>query len=90
MERNRAYYRHQRKKAINKKSRIIKNTQLFDDKDEMMDIRLRQPGRLHKMKVHCSCKMCKYEKHFAIPKARLKAEWRAMEKEIEDYLNDSY
>ncbi len=48
----------------------------------------RQPvrGRLSKGKIHCSCRMCRYEQYHSSPKAKLKAKLKAMEQEIDDYV----
>lgn len=73
-----AYTRHQRERVIQKKWSILKEVQLRED--GWMPAR----GILSKGKVHCSCRMCKYEKHYSIPKAKLKAKWNSMQKEIEE------
>ena len=52
----------------------------FNREDEHMPVR----GTLSKGKVHCSCRMCRYEQYYAIPKAKHQAKWKAMQKEIDD------
>lgn len=43
-------------------------------------------GMLDKGKVHCSCKMCKYEKHYKIEKHTVKSKKDSMKKEIDEYI----
>ncbi len=43
-------------------------------------------GTLSKGKIHCSCRMCRYEQYHSIPKAKHKAKLKAMKKEIDDYV----
>lgn len=83
--RSRDYYRHQRKRVINKKLDIIKNAWHNDDHPW-----IKEPGNLSKAKLNCSCKMCKYEKHYHIPAPKTKSKLDLMELELEWYLNDSY
>ncbi|EON72386.1 hypothetical protein ACMGD3_08545 [Lysinibacillus sphaericus] len=78
--RSKAYIRHQRERTIRKKWGILKN--VFLREDEYMPIR----GTLSKGKIHCSCRMCRYEQYHAIPKAKHKAKLKAMEQEIDDYV----
>ncbi|MCI2257154.1 hypothetical protein L2D08_22830 [Domibacillus sp. PGB-M46] len=75
--RSKAYTRHQRERIIQKKCSILKEVQLRED--QWMPAR----GTLSKGEIHCSCRMCKYEKHYSVPKAKHKAKWDAMRKEID-------
>lgn len=64
MNRNRAYYRHQRKRAIARKVSIRKKkwAPSLDNPNavEWEDIRdPRRRGKFNKGKVHCSCPMCR-------------------------------
>ncbi|MFJ7700706.1 hypothetical protein [Lysinibacillus fusiformis] len=76
--RSRVYIRHQRERMIQKKWAILQNVMLR--KNESMPVR----GTLSKGKVHCSCRMCRYEQYHSIPKAKHKAKLKAMEQEIDD------
>lgn len=78
--RSRAYIRHQRERMIQKKWAILQNIMLREN--EYMPIR----GTLSKGKVHCSCRMFRYEQYHSIPKAKHKARLIAMEQEIDEYV----
>jgi len=78
--RSKAYIRHQRERIIRKKWTILKDVWLQESED--MPVR----GRLSKGKIHCSCRMCRYEQYHSIPKAKHKAKLKAMEQEIDDYV----
>lgn len=52
------------------------------EESEYMPVR----GRLSKGKIHCSCRMCRYEQYHSIPKAKHKAKLKAMQQEIDDYV----
>lgn len=62
MERTRAYRRDVRKRAISRKKRICRENYGLDW--------YKVDGKYSKGKIHCGCKMCKYEKHFGIPTVR--------------------
>ncbi|WP_144789740.1 hypothetical protein [Lysinibacillus fusiformis] len=79
--RSRAYIRHQRERMIQKKWAISQNIMLREN--EYIPVR----GTLSKGKVHCSCRICRYEQYHSIPKAKHKAKLKAMEQEID---NDVY
>lgn len=85
--RSKAYTRHQRERAIQKKMGIVRNVFNWDD-NEVKYTPVR--GKFSKGKVHCSCSMCRYEQYYGIPKAKYKAKWHAMKKEIELELTVSY
>ena len=76
--RSKAYTRHQRERIIQRKWAILKN--VFQREDKHMPIR----GTLSKGKIHCSCRMCRYEQYHAIPKAKHQAKWQAMQQEIDE------
>lgn len=76
--RTKVYTRQQRERIIQKKWSILKN--VFQREDEHMPVR----GALSKGKIHCSCRMCRYEQYHGIPKAKHKQKWKAMQKEIDD------
>lgn len=87
--RNRAYYRHQRSRVIAKKTKIF--TEFWGNDLSLFKKGEYYPfpvGRWAKGKVHCSCKMCKYEKHYRIPKDKDKAKERFMKQAIDDYYTD--
>lgn len=62
MSRGIAYNRHHRNRIIRKKLFILKEILLLDLDDTFVK------GSLFKGKVHCSCRMCKYEKFYGIEK----------------------
>lgn len=76
--RNQAYNRHQRNRVIKRKVRILRDT-TYDFDDEFL-----VPGRLAKGKVHCSCRMCRYEQFHHIPKAKVAARWSIMLLDIDE------
>ncbi|MEK4091704.1 hypothetical protein [Viridibacillus sp. FSL H8-0110] len=76
--RSKAYTRHQRERVIQRKWAILKD--VLQRENEYMPAR----GTLSKGKVHCSCRMCRYEQYHGIPKTKHKAQWEAMKKEIDD------
>lgn len=78
-KRSKAYTRHQRGRIIRRKWMILQV--ILQLEAEYMPVR----GILSKGKVHCSCKICRYEQYYSIPKAKHKAKWVAMQKEIDDY-----
>ncbi|MFE3576775.1 hypothetical protein [Lysinibacillus sp. NPDC059133] len=78
--RSKAYIRHQRERIIRKKWAILKDVKLRES--DFMPVR----GRLSKGKVHCSCRMCRYEQFHSIPKTKHKAKLKTMEQEIDEYV----
>ncbi len=76
--RTKAYVRHQRERIIQRKWAILKH--VYRTEQEWMPVR----GKLSKGKVHCSCRMCRYEEFHGIPTAKYKAKWQAMQQEIDD------
>jgi len=78
--RSKAYIRYQRERIIRKKWNILKDVMLRESED------MPERGRLSKGKIHCSCRMCRYEQFHSIPKAKHKAKLIAMEQEIDDYV----
>lgn len=64
--RNASYRRHKRKVHIQRKKKILKEIYHYKG----CDFSKKQIGFLDKGKVHCSCKICKYEKHFNISKKK--------------------
>jgi hypothetical protein len=79
-KRGRAYKRHHRKRIIAKRQNIyfnIWNNSKLDyfcsrDKEgEYLENQYsKHPGRLAKHNLSCNCHMCKYEKHYDIPKIK--------------------
>lgn len=78
--RSKAYIRHQRERIIRKKWSILKDVMLRES--EYMPVR----GTLSKGKIHCSCRICRYEQYHSIPRAKHKAKLKAMKQEIDDYV----
>jgi hypothetical protein len=77
--RNRAYYRHQRRRAIKRKLFIY--CHIWGWKNVPFP-----PGRYAKGKVHCSCRLCKYEKHYKIIKPKYKSKLEQMKREINEWM----
>lgn len=75
-KRSRSYYRNQRKRVIAKKM-FICNTVFGNNMED-----LKSDKRCYsKAKVHCSCRMCKYEKFYGIEKYKYKASKKQFEKD---------
>lgn len=88
-KRNQAYRRHQRNRVIAKKVKIF--TQFWGN--DLLQFRNGDyvplvVGKWAKGKVHCSCKLCKYEKHYNIPKEKDKATKRFLQQAIDEVLAD--
>ncbi|MBM0065469.1 hypothetical protein [Alkalicoccobacillus gibsonii] len=79
--RNKNYYRHHRSRIIKKKLDFLKNVRKSDNDDPL----IKTPGLLSKGKVHCSCKMCKYDKHFDVPKRQDQSKYECMNNELDEY-----
>ena len=60
MLRNRAYYRWQRNRTINRKLGILIR---IGGTDYVEGWTRGEPGRLSKSKIHCSCGMCREKSH---------------------------
>jgi hypothetical protein len=81
--RNRAYNRFQRDRSIKNKKYILQHIMSYDK-------RLFTPnrmGKLNKGKVHCSCKMCRYEQHYGFDKLKYKDKQKWMTQEIKSFEN---
>lgn len=76
--RNRAYYRHHRRRVIKRKWRIALHNGWF--------IRQEKRGKLSKGKVHCSCKMCQAKTRKLGFPINQQAIWDDMNKQIQDYM----
>lgn len=85
--RSRSYYRHQRKRAIHRKLEIIRHVWGVDKEDDVEHPYIKHPGKLSKAKLNCSCEMCKYEKHYDIPKPNVKSKKKLMQQDILEYFN---
>ncbi|RZT23592.1 hypothetical protein [Fictibacillus sp. BK138] len=80
--RSKDYYRHHRNRVIQKKLNVIKNVWCRDETiPHPYEV---DPGKLSKGKLHCSCYMCKYEKHEGIVKSKFRSKLDLMKKDIED------
>lgn len=80
--RSQSYYRHHRNRLIAKKAYIF--TVIWGNE---LDVKF-PVGKWSKGKVHCSCKLCKFEKHFQIEKDKYKAKKQAMKQEMDEYFSD--
>ncbi|WP_155592302.1 hypothetical protein [Lysinibacillus cavernae] len=78
--RSKTLIRHHRERIIRKKWAILKDVMLLES--QYMPVR----GTLSKGKIHCSCRMCRYEQYHKIPKAKFQAKLKAMEQEIDEYV----
>ena len=79
-KRNRAVRRYLRKRAIKRKLAIVKSTFYMDDFSQIVE------GKYSKGKVHCSCRMCRYEQFHGIEKSKLAAKLCMMNQEMKSYL----
>ncbi|MFP7487248.1 hypothetical protein SFC65_24125 [Priestia filamentosa] len=79
--RSRDYYRHHRKRVIQNKKFIVTDIWGMNDDHPW----LKKPGKLSKVGMSCSCKMCKYEKHYDILKPQYESKLKEMAEEIEEY-----
>lgn len=84
-KRTKAYYRYQRNKSIQRKLKIIKNVWKYDEHAAIKHPYILHPGKLSKGKLNCSCKMCKFEKHYDIPKKQTKSNWDVMTMDLKEY-----
>ncbi|MGF7535445.1 hypothetical protein AAGG74_17475 [Bacillus mexicanus] len=86
-KRNSGYYRHHRERVIKKKLNILKNVwKVNGDNHPWIEC----PGKLSKAKLNCSCKLCKYEKHYEIPTSKNKSKLDIMKKDIKSYLEGDF
>lgn len=71
--RTRAYYRHHRERSIRRKKSVGRRKGWIYKYD----------GMYSKGKVHCSCKMCNYEKAYGYDKFRYRKQeyWYKLDKE---------
>lgn len=86
-KRNSGYYRHHRERVINKKLYILKNIWNVDEDNHPW---VKYPGKLSKAKLNCSCKMCRYEKHYNIQSPKNKSKLDLMKKDIINYLEGEF
>ena len=74
MARTRSYRRDVRNKTIARKKRICRAIyggsphRLYESPEPGYWYKV--DGRYTKGKIHCSCKMCKYSKHYGLPTVR--------------------
>lgn len=78
-KRTRAYYRHQRNRAIARKKRIF--SMYWRNGEPWFPV-----GKWNKGKVHCSCKLCRYEQYHGIPKLKYAMKEKWMKQEIDEFL----
>lgn len=84
-KRTKAYYRYQRNRSIQRKLTIIKNVWGYDEHSDREHPYMLKPGKLSKGKLNCSCKMCKYKKHYDIPKKQTKSTLDLMTMDVREY-----
>lgn len=80
--RTRDYYRFHRKRVIKNKMFILEHILFFDKRF----INSNRVGQLHKGKVHCSCKICRYEQHMGLDKFKYVNKNKWLEEDIKNYL----
>ncbi|MBQ6568721.1 MAG: hypothetical protein IJL87_00525 [Clostridia bacterium] len=80
MNRDRSYYRKQRKRSIHRKENILRKI----GGDEYVQAWAHgQPGRFAKGKIHCSCRMCR-RKSYEDPQARDKRTAAAAKEQLRE------
>ena len=82
MERDRAYYRYQRKQHIERKKGILRR---IGGEESLTAWSRDEYGRLSKGKIHCSCWMCR-AKSYDQPTA---SDWRSQvgaDQQVEEYV----
>lgn len=87
IDRNIEHRRNQRERSIKRKEKVIKTsfgTELEDYRNSHNKGYVR--GKLDKGKIHCSCRMCRYEKHHKIEKSTVKAKHDFMGQKIDEYI----
>lgn len=77
MNRTRSYRREVRNKEIARKKRICLEIMGHDW--------YKHDGQYSKGKIHCSCKMCKYSRHFGLPTIRDEREKSIEDEALKDY-----
>ena len=93
MARTRSYRREVRNKTIARKKRICRAIywgsahRLYESPEPGYWYKV--DGRYAKGKIHCSCKMCKYSRHFGIPTLRDIREESIFREAVKDYENES-
>jgi hypothetical protein len=85
MNRNRAYHRFQRRRAIHHKRMILRDYWRYNDLSFWNPTRI---GALDKGKVHCSCWMCR-RKSYDDPSISDKRKHDSVNQLIRIYLDDS-
>lgn len=96
------YRRFQRRNHIAKRKKICNNHMTFatypseDGKHMISDFSREVPmewykhdGQYNKGKIHCSCKMCKFSRHFGLPTLRDIREKQKFEAHLNDYLQSA-
>lgn len=83
--RNRATTRHQRRRVIQQKLYVVRNVWGRDEKESILHPFIVHPGKLAKGKLNCSCRMCKYDKHYQIPKSTVVSKLELMQQEVDEY-----
>lgn len=79
-KRDRAYYRYQRNRTINKKLRKIKSVWSEDSLENIQ----KNKGKLSKGKIHCSCPMCSAKSRYEL-KASDKRKLSRIIEEIKEF-----
>ena len=85
MNRDKAYYRYQRKKHIRRKLGILRR---IGGEDDVRAWSRGQPGRLSKGKIHCSCWMCRTKSYDELSHGGKKRN-AAAEQDLKEFLNEN-
>lgn len=86
--RTRANTRHQRRRVIQQKLFVVRNVWGRDGEEHIPHPFIVHPGKLAKGKLHCSCRVCKYDKHYQIPKPTVVSKLAVMQQEVDEYLSE--
>ena len=90
MSRTRAERRELRNKHIARKKRICRSIyggsphRLYESPEPGYWYKV--DGRYAKGKIHCSCKMCKYGKHYKLPTIRTERELEKFSIDLKEYM----
>lgn len=91
MNRTRSYRREVRNKHIARKKRICRAIYGASiGGAETPGAWYKHDGQYSKGKIHCSCKICKYSRHFGLPTILDERELEKFNNEVADYYKEKY
>jgi hypothetical protein len=82
--RNKAFIRHHRNRIIKNKTYIA--ISIYNWSKDFLD--KRHAGKFDKGKVHCSCKMCRYEQINGIERFKNTIKITSLKQEVKDYFSN--